>query len=212
MSPPRAAGAPFPAGSCSGRPITPPCSRWSARCVTTITSWNRARRPRAATACRRRSRSVCCRPAMHYALCQLCRRLPCTVDHGDSRRRAACRRVERRCLLRCPSGTPALPAADSTFCFVPNPNLRPEVGKNKEIGFNFRKNGLFVPGDSFRGKFNVFRNDIEDYIDQVQLRDDVLFPADRRPRRCSFLAVLQYQNIAEARIQGVEARDDVRRQ
>ena len=41
------------------------------------------------------------------------------------------------------------PGADSTFCFVPNPNLRPEVGKNKEIGFNVRKNGLFARGRQF---------------------------------------------------------------
>ncbi|UPJ51295.1 TonB-dependent hemoglobin/transferrin/lactoferrin family receptor [Bradyrhizobium sp. 200] len=96
--------------------------------------------------------------------------------------------------FRCPSGTPG-PGADSTFCFVPNPNLRPEVGKNKEIGFNIRKNDLFTAGDSFRGKINVFRNDITDFIDQVAFGTPlmgVIFP------------FLQYQNIASARIQGVE--------
>ena len=46
------------------------------------------------------------------------------------------------------------------FCFLPNPNLRPEVGKNKEIGFNLKNNDLFTSGDSFRGKFNLFRNDV----------------------------------------------------
>nr|AAR12903.1 heme receptor-like protein [Bradyrhizobium japonicum] len=70
--------------------------------------------------------------------------------------------------FRCPSGTPG-PGADSTFCFVPNPNLRPEVGKNKEIGFNIKKNDLFTAGDTLRGKINVFRNDISDFIDQVRL-------------------------------------------
>ena len=101
--------------------------------------------------------------------------------------------------FRCPSGTPG-PGADSTFCFVPNPNLRPEVGKNKEIGFNVRKNSLFLAGDSFRGKFNVFRNDIEDYIDQVSFGPPYSpFPG------AVFLPFLQYQNIAQARIQGFEA-------
>lgn len=101
--------------------------------------------------------------------------------------------------FRCPSGTPG-PGADSTFCFVPNPNLRPEVGKNKEIGFNVRKNNLFLPGDSFRGKFNVFRNDVEDYIDQVSFGPPFMpFPG------AVFLPFLQYQNIAQARIQGFEA-------
>ena len=106
--------------------------------------------------------------------------------------------------FRCPSGTPGL-GADSTFCFVPNPNLRPEVGKNKEIGFNFRKNGLFVPGDSFRGKLNVFRNDVEDYIDLVNYGTTYFFPGGPPPAPL-FPAkpFYQYQNIAEARIQGVE--------
>ncbi|MDH8324273.1 TonB-dependent receptor, partial [Klebsiella pneumoniae] len=54
------------------------------------------------------------------------------------------------------------------FCFLPNPNLRPEVGKTKEVGVNIKQNGLFSAGDSFRGKFNVFRNDVDDYIDSVQ--------------------------------------------
>ena len=47
------------------------------------------------------------------------------------------------------------------FCFLPNLNLRPEVGKNKEAGVNLKYNDIFGAGDSFRGKFNVFRNDVE---------------------------------------------------
>ncbi len=55
------------------------------------------------------------------------------------------------------------------FCFLPNPNLRPEVGKNKEVGLNIKKNDLLMQGDTFRAKFNVFRNDIDDFIDGVLL-------------------------------------------
>ncbi len=70
------------------------------------------------------------------------------------------------------------------FCFLPNANLRPEVGKNKEIGLNVKKNDIFSPGDSFRGKFNVFRNDVSDYIDTVQFTALRLIPS--RPfRACS---------------------------
>ena len=47
------------------------------------------------------------------------------------------------------------------------PGLRPEVGKNKEVGLNLKYDGIFTAGDSFRGKFNVFRNDVDDYIDLV---------------------------------------------
>jgi hemoglobin/transferrin/lactoferrin receptor protein len=107
--------------------------------------------------------------------------------------------------FRCPSGTPGA-GADSTFCFVPNPNLRPEVGKNKEIGFNVKKNDLFVAGDSFRGKFNFFRNDVEDYIDQVAFGTPLSVPTGPPPApSITVLPFLQYQNIANARIQGFEA-------
>ena len=107
--------------------------------------------------------------------------------------------------FRCPSGTPG-PGADSTFCFVPNPNLRPEVGKNKEIGFNLKKNDLFTSGDSVRGKFNVFRNDITDFIDQVAFGTPLVVPTGPPPAPSIVaLPFLQYQNIAQARIQGFEA-------
>jgi hemoglobin/transferrin/lactoferrin receptor protein len=107
--------------------------------------------------------------------------------------------------FRCPSGTPG-PGADSTFCFLPNPNLRPEVGKTKEIGFNVRKNNLFLPGDSFRGKFNVFRNDVTDFIDQVSFGTPLVVPTGPPPApSITVLPFLQYQNIAQARIQGFEA-------
>ena len=67
-------------------------------------------------------------------------------------------------LFVCPDGTAGL------FCFLPNPGIRPEVGKNKEAGVNLKYDGVFTAGDSFRGKFNVFRNDIDDYIDLVASR------------------------------------------
>ncbi len=92
------------------------------------------------------------------------------------------------------------------FCFLPNPNLRPEVGKNKEAGFNLKYNDVLAAGDSFRGKFNVFRNDVTDYIDLVAFGTPVVVPGFG-----SFFPFLQYQNIAKARIQGFEAETHVRR-
>ena len=56
-------------------------------------------------------------------------------------------------------------------------------------------------GDSFRGKFNVFRNDVSDYIDLVAFDAAV---ADRRLFG-TFSQFFQYQNITQARIEGVEA-------
>jgi hemoglobin/transferrin/lactoferrin receptor protein len=96
----------------------------------------------------------------------------------------------------CPGGTTGL------FCFLPNPALRPEVGKNKEAGINLKYDNIFSANDSFRGKFNVFRNDVSDYIDLVGStpRPAILFPVPGL-----FSQFFQYQNIAQARIEGIEA-------
>jgi hemoglobin/transferrin/lactoferrin receptor protein len=105
----------------------------------------------------------------------------------------------------CPSGQhipytrPNPNPNDSLFCFLPNPNLRPEIGKTKEIGFNVRKNDLFTSGDSFRGKFNLFRNDVSDYIDLVN------FETASAPAYLGYKPFYQYQNVSSARIEGFEA-------
>jgi hemoglobin/transferrin/lactoferrin receptor protein len=100
--------------------------------------------------------------------------------------------------------------ADGTrgyFCFLPNPNLRPEVGKNKEIGFNIKKDGLFAANDTFRGKINVYRNDVDDYINPTLFTG---LPINTLPVPFPPFSVTgpttyyQYQNIPHARIQGVE--------
>ena len=97
-----------------------------------------------------------------------------------------------------PPGQPINPNT-STFCFVPNPNLRPEIGKTKEVGVNIKKNDVFAAGDTFRGKFNVFRNDVEDYIDTVAYGTPYVTGGN------SYYPFLQYQNINAARISGFEA-------
>jgi hemoglobin/transferrin/lactoferrin receptor protein len=95
----------------------------------------------------------------------------------------------------CPGGTVGL------FCFLPNPGLRPEVGKNKEVGVNLKYDNIFNAGDSFRGKINVFRNDITDFIDLVGSTPipPILFPTPGL-----FSQFFQYRNIAQARIEGLE--------
>ena len=75
------------------------------------------------------------------------------VDHGDADRRRARHR-------RWSAALPLSGRHCGLFCFLPNPNLRPEVGKNKEAGLNLKYDDIFTSGDSFRGKFNVFRNDV----------------------------------------------------
>lgn len=94
-------------------------------------------------------------------------------------------------LFNCPDGTSGL------FCLLPNPNLRPEVGKTKEIGINLKYNGVFAANDALRAKFNVFRNDVDNYI-------DLLPSAPTMTMFGPFSQYYQYQNIADARIQGFE--------
>ncbi|MDR6662979.1 hemoglobin/transferrin/lactoferrin receptor protein [Tardiphaga robiniae] len=103
-------------------------------------------------------------------------------------------------LFNCPDGTSGL------FCFRPNPNLRAEVGKNKEVGVNLKYNGIFTAGDSFRAKFNFFRNDVDDYIDLVAstpVASPLTFMGFPIPGL--FSQFYQYQNIASAKIEGFEA-------
>jgi hemoglobin/transferrin/lactoferrin receptor protein len=89
------------------------------------------------------------------------------------------------------------PAAfPANFGFIPNPALRPEVGKNKELGVNLRYDNIALPGDAFRGKFNVYKNDLTDFIEFT------VVAGPKCPQPSPFC--LQYQNIPSARIEGWE--------
>lgn len=102
------------------------------------------------------------------------------------------------------------------FNFYPNPALKPEVGKNKEIGINIRRDGILTASDIYRAKINVFRNDVDDYIDQFYSFGGVVPPgapstlADGTP--CANVIGLpnsipdcvQFRNIAKAQLEGVE--------
>jgi hemoglobin/transferrin/lactoferrin receptor protein len=72
--------------------------------------------------------------------------------------------------------------------FVPNPNLRPEVSRNKEIGANLRFSDVLQPGDRLRMRVTAFRNDLDDFIEQIVLPTTTIS-----------------RNVGSARIQGVEA-------
>jgi hemoglobin/transferrin/lactoferrin receptor protein len=80
----------------------------------------------------------------------------------------------------------------ATFRFLPNPSLRPEVGRTIEAGVNLKYDNVFLAGDRLRGKLSVFRNNVRDFIEGVALPQPLPFGS------------FQYQNIANARLTGVE--------
>ncbi len=92
--------------------------------------------------------------------------------------------------------------APANFEFIPNPNLRPEVGKTLEAGVNIKFDDLFMQGDKLRGKFTVFQNRVNDFIDQMQ----VLGPLCGAPvpGACAG-SFVTYVNRPDARIYGAEA-------
>lgn len=81
--------------------------------------------------------------------------------------------------------------------FVANPNLRPETAKNKEITANLHFDSLFKQGDKFKIEATYFRNDVKDLINLKIFNDPnakgALLPTNS-----------QYQNIANARLSGIE--------
>ncbi|MDZ5452599.1 TonB-dependent hemoglobin/transferrin/lactoferrin family receptor [Labrys sp. ZIDIC5] len=99
-----------------------------------------------------------------------------------------------------------------SFPIKPNPNLRPEVGHTFEIGVNTKYDNVFQDGDTFRAKLNGFVNNVDDYIDIVAGAPYVPgFPGippfvcnvpNPNPQIC--FPTQQYQNIAKARLMGVE--------
>jgi hemoglobin/transferrin/lactoferrin receptor protein len=102
------------------------------------------------------------------------------------------------------------------FTFLPNPALQPEVGQNKELGFNLKYDNVLKPGDKLRGKFSAYRNDVEDYIDLVAFGPPttVTFcpapvpgcpPVPTVTIPFNSYSLIQYQNIGNARIEGLEA-------
>lgn len=107
---------------------------------------------------------------------------------------------------RAPSVTETLIAGvhpfPATFTFLPNPALRPEIGKTLEAGVNLAFDDLVVPGDRLRGKVSVFRNDVDDFIESIY--SDPGAPCGAPiPGACAD-ATFRYDNIARARITGAE--------
>lgn len=107
---------------------------------------------------------------------------------------------------RAPSVTEALVNGEHpsvspyfSFGFLPNPNLKAEVGKNKEIGVNLKYDDLFMKGDKVRAKANLYRNDVDDYIEI-----DYMTSAASSCASAGWTLCYQYQNVAQAQLEGFE--------
>jgi hemoglobin/transferrin/lactoferrin receptor protein len=93
-----------------------------------------------------------------------------------------------------------------TFPFLPNPNLKPETAKTWEFGVNYHADGILQATDALRLKAAYFHNDINDYIkgnDEIPPGSipgcvDLGLPFPYIP------TCFQYQNYANAKIEGVE--------
>jgi hemoglobin/transferrin/lactoferrin receptor protein len=70
---------------------------------------------------------------------------------------------------------------------ISNPNLRPETAENKEIGIRYKGENLFTQYDNLKIATSVFRNDIDNYIEQV------IEPA-----------TTQFRNVSQAELTGFE--------
>jgi hemoglobin/transferrin/lactoferrin receptor protein len=92
--------------------------------------------------------------------------------------------------------------APATFRFIPNPNLRPEVGKTYEAGVNLKFDDVITRGDRLRGKLSAFTNDVTNFIDGVFT--DPGAPCGAPVRGACDDAFFIYRNIASARLTGVE--------
>lgn len=93
--------------------------------------------------------------------------------------------------------------AGVSFPFLPNPNLKPEIGKTWEVGINYGADGVFAEGDAIRLKAAYFNNDVDDYIDGVTLSP--FDPTSGCPFGGGSIPIcFQYQNFANAQIDGFE--------
>ena len=79
---------------------------------------------------------------------------------------------------------------------VPNPDLKPESARNHELGLRFERAGVITADDRLRARVNLFRNDIDDFIEQ-RVRG-----AGEPP---PFTNTTRFDNVGQARIEGVEA-------
>lgn len=81
--------------------------------------------------------------------------------------------------------------------FAANPDLKPEVARNKEINFNFHWQNLWKAEDSLKISTALFQNDVKDFIN-LEVSKSRRFGSTEIPQE------FQYRNVQNARLRGVE--------
>ena len=80
--------------------------------------------------------------------------------------------------------------------YIPNPDLQPESARNYELGLRFDRAGVISPEDRLRARLSVFRNDIDDFIEQRVRGAGAAAP---------FTNTTRFDNVGKARVEGLEA-------
>lgn len=101
------------------------------------------------------------------------------------------------------------------FLFLPNPNLRPEIGHTLEAGLTGKWDNVFASDDRVTLRGSVYQNRVTDFIDLVNLDpngDDLPAgpggtcpPPNAGTFNCYADDTSQYVNVANARLRGIEA-------
>lgn len=81
--------------------------------------------------------------------------------------------------------------------FQPNPDLKPEVARNKEINFNFHWQNLWKAEDLLKISTALFQNDVKDFIN-LEVSKSRHFGSTEIPQE------FQYRNVKNARLRGIE--------
>lgn len=85
--------------------------------------------------------------------------------------------------------------------YVPNPDLKPESAESWELGLRYSRKGVLTADDRLRARFALFRNDIEDFIEQ-RVRGATAPPP--------LTDTTRFDNVGTARIEGLELELDWR--
>jgi len=78
--------------------------------------------------------------------------------------------------------------------YLPNPDLRPERARNKEVGLNWLRYRIWTPDDQLRAQLSLFQNDIDDFLEQVVRGDG----------DANLSNTTRFENVEDARLRGVE--------